>query len=348
MAPRYLPLSLLFILSLLVIAHARLSLDRSDLEALRTIQKDLGIEINRFASPCGVPGIICERRLSDNGTNYILRITRLVFKSQELEGSISPAIGRLSELKELSLPTNHLVDQLPSHILKCKKLEILNLKNNRLSGKIPNELSSPSRLRVLDLESNKFSGDLSFLKYFPNLERLSLADNLFSGKIPASLRSFRNLQFLNLSGNNLLEGRIPSLKQLEQSDYNGNPKRYVLAENSAPTSSPRRNSSASISPSTAPAHAPASIAGSRHKHKNTKKKVAGWIVGFSGGAIAGTISGFVFSLMFKLTLAVIRGGGKGGPMIFSPLIKKKEDLAFLEKEDGLATLEIIGKGGCGE
>ncbi|OWM77439.1 hypothetical protein CDL15_Pgr016836 [Punica granatum] len=37
-----------------------------------------------------------------------------------------------------------------------------------------------------------------------------------------------------------------------------------------------------------------------------------------------------------------------GPVIFSPLIEKKEDLAFLENGDGLAALEIIGKGGCGE
>ncbi|KAG8378702.1 hypothetical protein BUALT_Bualt07G0012700 [Buddleja alternifolia] len=35
-------------------------------------------------------------------------------------------------------------------------------------------------------------------------------------------------------------------------------------------------------------------------------------------------------------------------MIFSPIIKKPEDLAFLEKEDGLASFNIIGKGGCGE
>lgn len=65
--------------------------------------------------------------------------------------------------------------------------------------------------------------------------------------------------------------------------------------------------------------------------------------------MAGTLSGFVFSLLFKLALALIKGRGrKGGPDIYSPLIKKAEDLAFLEKEDGLASLEIIGRGGCGE
>ncbi|CAH1423252.1 unnamed protein product [Lactuca virosa] len=36
-----------------------------------------------------------------------------------------------------------------------------------------------------------------------------------------------------------------------------------------------------------------------------------------------------------------------GPAIFSQLIKA-EELAFLEKDDGVASLQIIGKGGCGE
>ncbi|MQI32393.1 hypothetical protein EI016_24810, partial [Escherichia coli] len=53
--------------------------------------------------------------------------------------------------------------------------------------------------------------------------------------------------------------------------------------------------------------------------------------------------------MFKLALFLIKRGGKSkGISIYSPMIiKKKEDLAFLEKE-GLAAMEVIGKGGCGE
>src|SRR5437868_5511074 len=89
-------LFLLSMLSLLVLAHARLVLDRSDLDALKTIQKDMGIDIQlHLAStkPCNLPGVICERRLTSNNT-YALRITRLIFKSQQLKGSLSPAIGQ--------------------------------------------------------------------------------------------------------------------------------------------------------------------------------------------------------------------------------------------------------------
>lgn len=38
---------------------------------------------------------------------------------------------------------------------------------------------------------------------------------------------------------------------------------------------------------------------------------------------------------------------KSGPTIFSEQIKAQE-LRFLEKHDGVTSLQIIGKGGCGE
>nr|XP_023902042.1 leucine-rich repeat receptor-like serine/threonine/tyrosine-protein kinase SOBIR1 isoform X1 [Quercus suber]XP_023902043.1 leucine-rich repeat receptor-like serine/threonine/tyrosine-protein kinase SOBIR1 isoform X2 [Quercus suber] len=342
-------LSLFTFFSFFLIIQARLILNRSDLKALSIIQKDLGLNCQHYHStkPCNSPGVICERRLSDNHT-YELRVTRLVFKSQKLAGFLSPSIGRLSELKELSLSENQLVDQVPSQIVDCRKLEILSLQNNKFSGDIPSELSSLIRLRVLDLASNNFSGDLSFLKYFPNLENLSLADNLFTGKIPASIRSFRNLRFFNISGNEFIEGSMPMINRGEYSESDV-PKRYILAE--SPTKSSNHSTNASASSHKAPiSAAPApSPSASPHHHKNNKRKLAGWILGFLAGALAGSISGFIFSLIFKLLLAVVRGRVKdAGPAIFSPLIKKAEDLAFLEKEDGLASFELIGKGGCGE
>ncbi|KAF8021570.1 hypothetical protein BT93_G1885 [Corymbia citriodora subsp. variegata] len=349
----HLPLLAALHLLLLVSVRAGLSLDRSDLRALDDVQPALGVAGARNRSsattgPCSSRGVVCERRLSsgDDGS-YVLRVTRLVLNSRRLKGSLSPSIGRLSELKELTLADNELVDRVPSRIAECKKLEILNLKNNRFSGEVPSELSSLVRLRVIDLSSNEFAGDLSFLKNFPNLEILALSDNLFTGKIPASVRSFRNLRAIDVSGNDFLEGPVPVLKGVDVALSNsGIPKRYVLAENSSPTSS-RSNVSA-------PAKAPASQSPSPSvtplgRHKKNKKKSGKLAVGFVVGALAGSISGFVFSLLFKLTVAAIRGAGKKpGLVIFSSQIKKAEDLAFLEKDDGLAELEIIGSGGCGE
>ncbi|KAL5544037.1 hypothetical protein UlMin_007821 [Ulmus minor] len=346
-------ISLLIFLSLLFFIQARPSLDPSDLKAFSIILKDLGIrgQYHPSTNPCNLPGVFCERRISDDNL-YVLKITRIVFKSQRLNGFLSPEIGRLSELKELSLSNNKLVDYIPSQIVDCRKLEILNLENNQFSGEVPSNLSKLVRLRVLDVSSNKLSGNLSFLMYFPNLEKLSIADNLFSGKIPASIRSFRNLRSFNFSGNQFVEGSTPLMKRGEYS-ASDLPKRYIFAENSNSTAGRNRThlaagpfGSKSPSPSPSPT-APKKI--QKHKKKNMVKRVIGWILGFLAGGVAGTISGFVFSLLFKVLLAAAKGGGKdSGPAIFSPLIKSKEDLAFLEKEDGIASLELIGRGGCGE
>ncbi|KAJ4838533.1 Leucine-rich repeat receptor-like serine/threonine/tyrosine-protein kinase sobir1 [Turnera subulata] len=339
-------LCLFILLSSILLIHARLNLDPEDHRAFTAIQKDLGVNGQRSSStsPCNIPGVFCERRISNTTATYVLRITRLVFKSQGLDGSLSPAIGRLQELKELSLPDNDLVAQLPVEIVNCKKLEILDLGNNQLSGEVPSELSSLIRLRVLDLSSNLFSGTLSFLKHFPNLEKLSLGNNLFTGKVPKSIRSFRNLQFFDFKGNSFLEGYVPVMNRGVESSGSQYPKRYFLAENT--NNGTRKNVTSASGPATsaqAPGPSPPV------KHKRSKRKFLGWLLGFLAGAFAGALSGVVFSLMFKLALAAMRGGGRNsGIAIFSPLIKKEEDLAFLEKEEGITSLEIIGRGGCGE
>ncbi|KAL2552191.1 Leucine-rich repeat receptor-like serine/threonine/tyrosine-protein kinase SOBIR1 [Forsythia ovata] len=290
-------LFLFFLFTLILLVQSKLSLDSSDHEAILLIQKDLGIHSQR-RSPCNSAGIFCEWRFTNN--SYVLKVTRLVFESQNLKERISPAIGKLSELKELSLPNNKISGEIPTEIVNCQKLEILNLGKNQFSGEVPEGLSSLIRLRVLDISSNKFSGNLRFLKYFPNLEKLSLADNLFAGKVPSSLRSFRNLRFMNISGNSLLEGPLPVMNQLEYLssgliDQENVPKRYSFAENLPAEIKPRQ-----------------------------------WH-------------------LIQFILFLIRGRKKETSLaIFSQMIKNPEDLAFLEKEDGLNGLNIIGRGGCGE
>jgi len=342
--------SLFFLLSFLILSHAELHLDRSDYNAFKTIQRDLGISRQHpsfIRNPCNSPAVSCERRVASNFTSA-LRITRLAYDSEQLSGFVSPVIGQLTELRELTLSNNQLVDQLPQEIVDCKELELLNLKNNRFSGYVPSHLSKLTRLRELDLSSNKFSGNLSFLTYFPNLEKLLLSDNLFTGKIPASLRSFRNLRFFDISGNDRIQGSIPILNGVESisSEVSRSslvPRRYRLAENSTRG---RNHSRSRASPG--PAQAPSPSA-APHDHHKEAKKLAAWLFGFLAGGVVGGISGSVFSVLVKVVLILIQGRGKGsGPAIFGPLIKKAEDLAFLEKDDGLASLEMIGKGGCGE
>lgn len=287
--------------------------------------------------------------------SYYLRVVRVVIESQHLNGEISPAIGQLSQLKELSLPNNQISHQIPPQIIHCKNLEVLNLGNNRFSGEVPAVLSSLIRLRILDLSSNKFAGNLKFLKHFSSLEKLNLANNMFAGKVPVSLKSFRNLRFINFSGNSLLEGPIPStndqLQYLSEdsSDEKNIPKRYVFAESSRNQSSPAMAPSSSSSVANAEAPSPSAATVEKPKKNKKKKKVGEWVLGFMAGILAGCVSGLIFSMVFKTIMRLIRSRRKDTSLkIFSAMIKKPEDLAFLEREDGLQSLEVIGRGGCGE
>ncbi|MFS7971653.1 putative transferase, protein kinase RLK-Pelle-LRR-XI-2 family [Helianthus anomalus] len=333
-------LSLLTFITLILSVQSTLILEPTDHKALLTLHKALGISTNS-TSICNTAGIFCERRISN--TTTVLKVTRIVLNHRRLRGSISPAIGKLSELKELVLSNNHLVNQIPVQISSCRKLEVLDIKNNRFSGSLPVQLSSLNRLRILDLSSNKFSGDLNFLKYFPNLEKLSLANNMFTGKIPVSIRSFRNLRFFNISGNSFLEGPVPTIDQLENV-----PKRYSFAESESPSNSSNSNSNSSTSSDDVMAPSPAPASAPTHKNKNKKKKVIRWILGFAAGAVAGLICGAIVSVLFKMVLNMIKGKkSDSGTAIFSQSIKA-EELAFLEDDDAVTSLQIIGKGGCGE
>ncbi|RCV21280.1 hypothetical protein SEVIR_4G190200v4 [Setaria viridis] len=130
------------------------------------------------------------------------------------------------------------------------------------------------------------------------------------------------------------------------------PHRYVLAEKSNATGSGAKNrSSPATSNATSPTQAPARPAVPSKHHRSHKHRVRNWIIGFVVGSLAGVISGLVLSVLFRLTLNCIRGRyrSRSGVTIFTPkLIRRAEHLAFLEKEDGLASLAVIGRGGCGE
>lgn len=87
----------------------------------------------------------------------------------------------------------------------------------------------------------------------------------------------------------------------------------------------------------------------KDKHNKIRRKVGAWILGFFAGVFAGGLSALIFSVLCKVLMFLIRGiRNDPGLTIFSPLIKKAEHLAFLENEDGLESLELIGQGGCGK
>ncbi|XP_044488716.1 LRR receptor-like serine/threonine-protein kinase RPK2 [Mangifera indica] len=128
----------------------------------------------------------------------------------KLVGKLSPLIGKLGELRVLSLAFNGFSGEIPGEIWGLEKLEVLDLEGNLFDGRLPNEFVGLRGLRVLNLGFNRIDGEIpvSFNKC-EDLEVLNLAGNKVKGLIPASLGNLLKLRGLYLSYNEL-NGSIPS------------------------------------------------------------------------------------------------------------------------------------------
>jgi hypothetical protein len=95
------------------------------------------------------------------------------FRGNLLEGSISPKIKNLSELKYLRIGDNKFSGLVPDEISECKKLVAISIQNNFFEKTIPSSIGSLNYLTYLNLENNLFTE-------IPILQNVSLADFLIS------------------------------------------------------------------------------------------------------------------------------------------------------------------------
>ncbi|XP_039009996.1 probable LRR receptor-like serine/threonine-protein kinase At3g47570 [Hibiscus syriacus] len=156
---------------------------------------------------CQWRGVTCGRKHQ--------RVTKLELQSLKLSGSLSPFIGNLSFLRELSLAGNSFYNEIPQEIGRLRRLEKLDLTNNSISGEIPSNLSACSKLTLVDMRSNQLTGEIpALLGLLSNLKSLILVNNSLRGSIPPSLGNLSSLEVLALLMNGLT-GIIPeSLGQL--------------------------------------------------------------------------------------------------------------------------------------
>src|SRR5436853_4138149 len=108
------------------------------------------------------------------------RVTEILLKFNNMNGSIPSSIGNLTNLELLGLYVNQLSGHIPSSIGNLVNLEFLNLDDNQLSGNIPSSIGN-----------------------LVNLITLVLGYNQLTGNIPSSIGDLVNLQSLNLGTNQL-------------------------------------------------------------------------------------------------------------------------------------------------
>ncbi|EFJ14435.1 hypothetical protein SELMODRAFT_423588 [Selaginella moellendorffii] len=172
------------------------------------------------ANMCVWAGISC-----DSSTSVVsIRLT-----SPLLQGSISPSIGQLTQLRELNLsrpdsgllgtpststPSFPAVELLQpgdsSSLANCSSLEVINLSRNHLGDRIPESLVDlfkpwderiySSSIVELNLTSNSFNTSMdSILKGIQQMKHLQIL--ALGGEIPAGLLSMKSFQSLDLQNN---------------------------------------------------------------------------------------------------------------------------------------------------
>jgi len=142
--------------------------------------------------------------LNENG-----RVTQIKLDNNNLNGSLTPDIGKLSNLTSLLLSNNNLKGKLPKELGNLSELSYLSLFLNNLTGNIPSTLGNLNNLQALALGVNQLSGNIpNELSQLVNLQHLSLDQNKLSGIIPPGFVNLKQLTDLWIWGNKL-SGEIP-------------------------------------------------------------------------------------------------------------------------------------------
>ncbi|XP_019163067.1 PREDICTED: LRR receptor-like serine/threonine-protein kinase EFR [Ipomoea nil] len=151
---------------------------------------------------CNWVGITCGRKHQ--------RVVTINLESSNLQGSLSPAIGNLSFLRELWLDNNTLSGIIPKELGRLTRLSVLVLERNVFSGEIPKNLSHCVSLKDLVLRYNILMGTFpSEFRSLSKLEYLLVSTNHLMGEIPAYIGNFSSLRKLSFGGNNF-KGKIPT------------------------------------------------------------------------------------------------------------------------------------------
>ncbi|KAB2076829.1 hypothetical protein ES319_A06G065800v1 [Gossypium barbadense] len=207
-----------FLVSVLVLSLGVSSEPVEDKQALLAFlsqtKHENRVQWNSSTSACDWVGVECD---ANRSFVYTLRLPGV-----GLIGSIPPnTVGRLNQLRVLSLRANRLFGPIPADFSNLTLLRSLYLQDNEFTGPFPPSLTRLTRLIRLDISSNNFTGPIPFtVNNLTQLTRLFLQNNKFSGSLPTI--NSDGLDDFNVSNNNL-NGSIPgSLSNFRESSFAGN------------------------------------------------------------------------------------------------------------------------------
>ncbi|XP_057955016.1 probable LRR receptor-like serine/threonine-protein kinase At1g06840 isoform X2 [Malania oleifera] len=205
--------------SLLTGARAQIT-HPDEVMALRAIRRSLDDSILKNLSnwnrgdPCTAnwTGVLCFNTTKNDG---YLHVEELQLLSMKLLGSLSPELGRLSNMKRLNFMWNNISGSIPKEIGNITSLELLLLNGNLLTGPLPKEIGYLPNLDRIQIDQNQISGSLP--SSFANLNKTKhfhMNNNSISGQIPPELSKLPSLVHLLLDNNNLSGYLPPELSEM--------------------------------------------------------------------------------------------------------------------------------------
>ncbi|GKA98973.1 kinase-like domain-containing protein [Tanacetum coccineum] len=151
---------------------------------------------------CEWSGVSCGKRHR--------RVTALQLESQGLIGLLSPHVGNLSFLRDLSLMDNSFQGTIPHELGRLSRLRLLYLEQNEFDGPFPTNLSGISDLKELLLRHNKLFGSIPVeISFLSKLTHLVIGYNELTGGIPPFLGNLTSMEKFSVT-QNPLGGSIPN------------------------------------------------------------------------------------------------------------------------------------------
>lgn len=158
--------------------------------------------------------------LVDPETNeYRLWFLHLVCNTNDVVGTLSEEIGKLTELKVLLMDGRGFGGNLPASLSELKNLEEVSIIKTSLSGKIPEGILSLPKLKFFTIDGCRLSGELpkDITETSPTVLNMGLMDNHLSGKLPSGIK----VRWLNLDGNDYTEYPFEYLVPSKDPDFAG-------------------------------------------------------------------------------------------------------------------------------
>lgn len=124
-------------------------------------------------------------------------------------GVISPYIGNLTNLVNLTIYLCGMGGKVPNELGRLSKLKLLNLEANNFKGTIPAGITKLTQLKYLSLAINAFTGFIpAAIGSMKNLINASFSTNMLRGTIPESIRNLTRLETFYINRNYIMDPMV--------------------------------------------------------------------------------------------------------------------------------------------